>query len=110
MSYKVQIFKSSNLQHCRFIMEKCVDPSGSTPSTTSETTTSETTTLYRECPHCSVMIEKIQGCNKIHCLNCKTNWCFYCGLSYPKSRNRKKKIDLDKFCKGIMEHKHLPIL
>ena len=81
------------------------NPSDSTPSTTSETTI-----LYKECPCCSVMIEKMEGCNKIHCLNCNTNWCFYCGLSYPNSRNRKKKIDLNKFCKGVMEHKYLPIL
>jgi hypothetical protein len=36
--------------------------------------------MYKECPWCFVMTQLTHGCNKIHCGNCKKNWCFYCGL------------------------------
>lgn len=34
---------------------------------------------YKECPTCHIMIEKLLGCNHIHCTNCNTHWCFECG-------------------------------
>lgn len=32
-----------------------------------------------ECPSCKCYIEKFDGCNKVRCSQCKTNFCFLCG-------------------------------
>lgn len=34
--------------------------------------------IYKECPGCSVMIEKNGGCSHIECKNCMTNFCWIC--------------------------------
>jgi hypothetical protein len=34
--------------------------------------------IYKNCPSCDVMTERINGCNHITC-NCGTHWCFECG-------------------------------
>merc|ERR1711860_137950 len=33
----------------------------------------------RDCPHCSAPIEKNDGCNKMTCWRCNTNFCWLCG-------------------------------
>jgi len=34
---------------------------------------------YRPCPGCTVMIEHVSDCDKMHCTNCDTSFCFVCG-------------------------------
>lgn len=38
----------------------------------------ETMSVFKECPQCRVMTQKISGCNKIHCNNCNCYWCWHC--------------------------------
>lgn len=33
---------------------------------------------FKECPKCTVMTEKISGCNHILCSSCNTHWCWKC--------------------------------
>ena len=33
----------------------------------------------KHCPHCNAPIEKNEGCNKITCWRCSTNFCWLCG-------------------------------
>ena len=33
----------------------------------------------KQCPHCNAPIEKNEGCNKITCWRCSTNFCWLCG-------------------------------
>jgi len=37
----------------------------------------------RQCPHCNAPIEKNEGCNKITCWRCNTNFCWLCGVKLP---------------------------
>eukprot|EP00092_Neocalanus_flemingeri_P032850 GFUD01035727.1.p1 GENE.GFUD01035727.1~~GFUD01035727.1.p1 ORF type:complete len:851 (+),score=264.61 GFUD01035727.1:38-2590(+) len=39
----------------------------------------------RQCPHCNAPIEKNEGCNKITCWRCNTNFCWLCGLKLPQA-------------------------
>uniref|UniRef100_T1L539 RBR-type E3 ubiquitin transferase n=1 Tax=Tetranychus urticae TaxID=32264 RepID=T1L539_TETUR len=32
----------------------------------------------KQCPNCYFSIEKIDGCNKIHCFRCNSNFCWLC--------------------------------
>ncbi|KAM7190265.1 hypothetical protein V8F20_009772 [Naviculisporaceae sp. PSN 640] len=34
---------------------------------------------WRRCPRCLIMVEKIEGCNHIHCVKCGTHFCYRCG-------------------------------
>ncbi|KAM7193728.1 hypothetical protein V8F33_007662 [Rhypophila sp. PSN 637] len=34
---------------------------------------------WKPCPKCRTMIEKIDGCNHIHCTSCGTHFCYRCG-------------------------------
>ena len=38
----------------------------------------------QHCPHCRAPIEKNDGCNKITCWRCETNFCWLCGTKLPK--------------------------
>ena len=42
------------------------------------------TTHAQHCPHCRAPIEKNDGCNKITCWRCETNFCWLCGTKLPK--------------------------
>ena len=44
----------------------------------------------KKCPQCSVLIEKISGCNHIQCTLCNTHWCWECGA---KSESSEKTYD-----------------
>jgi hypothetical protein len=35
----------------------------------------------RRCPHCNLFVEKIGGCNHMHCTFCTKNFCWGCGKS-----------------------------
>ena len=37
------------------------------------------------CPHCNAPIEKNEGCNKITCWRCTTNFCWLCGIKLAAS-------------------------
>ncbi|KAF1768410.1 hypothetical protein GCK72_000222 [Caenorhabditis remanei] len=68
----------------------------------------------KQCPKCSVSIEKASGCNHMKCLKCKHSFCYICLLNYSKDHNgcstlkniRKKwndlqnKKDFFEFCMG----------
>ncbi|KAM7222604.1 hypothetical protein V8F06_002098 [Rhypophila decipiens] len=34
---------------------------------------------WKPCPKCHTMIDKIDGCNHIHCTSCGTHFCYRCG-------------------------------
>ena len=40
--------------------------------------------IFRECPGCSVMIEKMDGCNHMTCSNCNTHFCWICMLAFDE--------------------------
>lgn len=42
--------------------------------------------VYKECPGCKTMIEKVDGCNHITCAveGCETEWCFVCRGVYDE--------------------------
>lgn len=33
---------------------------------------------YKQCPNCSVIIEKNEGCNQMKCTNCNYDFCWLC--------------------------------
>ena len=37
------------------------------------------------CPHCNAPIEKNEGCNKVTCWRCSTNFCWLCGVKLAAS-------------------------
>ena len=37
---------------------------------------------YKQCPECKILIEKIDGCNQMKCLNCGFNFCWLCLKEY----------------------------
>lgn len=36
---------------------------------------------YKECPHCSFWVERIAGCDHMHC-RCRRDFCYKCGGVY----------------------------
>lgn len=38
--------------------------------------------LYKQCPKCSTIIEKNDGCNELKCLNCQFRFCWLCLKEY----------------------------
>lgn len=65
--------------------------------------------IFKQCPRCTITTEKSHGCNKIACPNCKTKWCFYCGLIYPNSKTKVKQKDMQNYCKSTGLHKHMKL-
>ena len=49
--------------------------------------------IYKSCPGCQTMTEKLNGCNHIECTICKVHWCFQC----------EKAFDYDEIYKHMME-------
>ena len=37
----------------------------------------------KNCPKCKTRTEKTEGCNKMKCSRCNTNWCWICGKTLP---------------------------
>ena len=38
--------------------------------------------LIKKCPNCSIITEKIEGCNHITCSKCNYQWCWFCNKEY----------------------------
>lgn len=38
----------------------------------------------QRCPKCKIYIQKIDGCNQIHCTRCQTKFCYRCGDKFLK--------------------------
>ena len=38
----------------------------------------------RNCPHCKQPIQKIGGCNRVHCTYCLTSFCWQCGHDFSQ--------------------------
>ena len=51
--------------------------------------------FLKKCPHCSIVTEKIKGCNHITCAKCQYQWCWLCNGKYEPEHFRKGK------CKGF---------
>ena len=34
---------------------------------------------YQSCPKCKMMVERVSGCDMMHCSQCKTMFCWSCG-------------------------------
>jgi hypothetical protein len=50
--------------------------------------------FFKKCPKCSIITEKIEGCNHITCSKCSYQWCWLCNGEYnPEHFNEGK-------CKG----------
>ena len=50
--------------------------------------------LIKKCPKCSVITEKITGCNHISCTKCNYQWCWLCNGEYDPEHYERGK------CKG----------
>lgn len=37
---------------------------------------------YKQCPKCSIIIEKNEGCNQLRCINCDFEFCWLCMRKY----------------------------
>ena len=62
--------------------------------------------LFKPCPKCGVMTERLKGCHLMRCTMCKTprtKWCWVCG----KVKQRKDKpVDDSKFCSDKSHKSH----
>jgi hypothetical protein len=46
---------------------------------------------YRRCPSCRIWVEKVAGCEYIHC-KCQTEFCFRCGIEFSRDPCRKRQV------------------
>ena len=51
--------------------------------------------FVKKCPNCSILTEKIEGCNHIICTKCGYQWCWLCNKKYFEGHFREGK------CKGF---------
>jgi len=42
-------------------------------------------TAMKECPGCTVMVEKVDGCDHITCTNCGQHWCWRCRATFTNA-------------------------
>ncbi len=40
---------------------------------------------YKQCPKCHIIIEKNEGCNQMHCINCGYDFCWLCLKHYTQN-------------------------
>jgi len=40
---------------------------------------------YKQCPNCTIYLEKISGCNHIKCGYCKYDFCFVCLVKWSEN-------------------------
>ena len=40
---------------------------------------------YKQCPKCNIIIEKNEGCNQMHCINCGYDFCWLCLKRYTEN-------------------------
>ena len=40
---------------------------------------------YKQCPKCHIIIEKNEGCNQMHCVNCGYDFCWLCLKHYTQN-------------------------
>ena len=40
---------------------------------------------YKQCPKCHIIIEKNEGCNQMHCINCGNDFCWLCLKHYTQN-------------------------
>jgi len=49
-------------------------------------------TAYRECPGCSHLFIKVEGCDKMHCDRCQTIFCWHCGEEFSTDNDGLKHV------------------
>ena len=40
---------------------------------------------FKQCPKCNIIIEKNEGCNQMHCINCGYDFCWLCLKKYTEN-------------------------
>lgn len=52
----------------------------------------------KPCPNCRAVIQKVDGCNKMMCLNCNTPFCWLCNVCLSRTQPYKHFIDSQSSC------------
>lgn len=52
----------------------------------------------KPCPNCRAVIQKVDGCNKMMCLNCNTPFCWLCNVTLSRVQPYKHFIDPESPC------------
>ncbi|KAI3977369.1 hypothetical protein MKX01_000282 [Papaver californicum] len=50
--------------------------------------------IAEQCPNCTMAISRTEGCNHMHCSNCKHDFCYQCGEEYDTGKYRCKSCRL----------------